>query len=243
MSGILELLLVRHGESTANVAASRAEAAGLEVIDVGNRDADVPLSEVGLEQAAALGRWLAGAPTPPDAVWCSPYRRAAETATIASELSGRSGLPLVDERLRDRELGILDTLTSRGVESRYPEEAVRRRWVGKYYYRPPGGESWADVQLRLRSFITDVDARHDGQRVLVVAHDAVVVLFLHLCLGWTEQEVLEFDLSHAVPNVSVTRLARTATGWELVDFASTEHLVEHDAPVTVHPGDKDSDVH
>jgi len=237
--------LVRHGESVANVIATAAQEAGDLTIEVDWRDADVPLSPTGEQQAAALGRWIAehahyGAPT---TSWSSSYLRARQTIAIALEAAGITMRTRVDERLRDRELGVLDLLTAAGVEEFHPDEAARRRWLGKFYYRPPGGESWADVQLRLRSFITDVDARHDGQRVLVVAHDAVVVLVLHLCLGWTEQEVLEFDLSHAVPNVSVTRLARTATGWELVDFASTEHLVEHDAPVTVHPGDKDSDVH
>jgi broad specificity phosphatase PhoE len=161
----------------------------------------------------------------------------------AVTVAGRPDVPYVDERLRDRELGIFDTLTSLGVESRYPLEAARRRWVGKYFYRPPGGESWADVALRLRSALGDINARHDGQRVLVVAHDAVVVLFLHLCLGWSEDEVLEFSLTHPVPNVSVTRLQRTAAGWDLLEFASTAHLVAHDAPVTEHAGDKDVDVH
>jgi broad specificity phosphatase PhoE len=240
-SGVTELLFVRHGESTANVAADRAERQGLEVIDVGSRDADVQLSPTGVEQATALGAWLAAHGA--DAVWSSPYRRAVDTATIAMEVAQRPDALLVDERLRDRELGILDTLTSLGVERRYPDEAARRRWVGKYFYRPPGGESWADVALRLRSALGDLDSRHPGQSVLVVAHDAVVVLALHLLLGWSEEEVLDFTLSHTVPNVSVTSLSRTEEGWSLTEFASTEHLVTHDAPVTEHPGDKDADVH
>jgi broad specificity phosphatase PhoE len=48
------ILLVRHGESTANVAAAQAERAGLEVIDVSARDADVELSPLGALQAATV---------------------------------------------------------------------------------------------------------------------------------------------------------------------------------------------
>ena len=77
-------------------------------------------------------------------------------------------MPRLDERLRDRELGILDRLTSAGVEARFLEEGERRRWLGKFYYRPPGGESWADVVLRLRSLLADLDREHPGQEVLLV---------------------------------------------------------------------------
>ena len=242
MNGLAELWLARHGESEANVAADRAEALGAEVIDVRNRDADVPLSAVGAEQARALGEWLGRTP-PPDAVWSSPYLRAVETTRIALATAGRDARVTLDERLRDRELGILDALTSQGVEARYPTEAERRRWLGKYFYRPPGGESWADVALRLRSVLADLDARFEGQRVLIVAHDAVIRLVAHVCLGWTEQEVLDHNLAHPIPNASITRLAHRDEGWELVDFASSGHLVAEGAPVTEHAGDTDAAIH
>lgn len=242
MSGVAELWLARHGESEANIAADHAESLGAEVIDVKNRDADVPLSPIGAEQARALGEWLGRNPSP-DSVWSSPYLRALDTTRIALATAGREGAVTVDERLRDRELGVLDALTSRGVAARFPTEADRRRWVGKYFYRPPGGESWADVALRLRSVLADLDIRFDGRRVLVVAHDAVIRLVAHVCLGWSEQEVLDHDLTHPIPNASVTRLVRGDDGWELIEFASSAHLTAGGAPVTEHTGDKDAEVH
>ena len=80
-----ELWLVRHGESVGNVAASYANSAGADVIEVGLRDADVELTAVGQAQASALGTWLAGLPddVAPQAVWSSPYQRALQTAEIA----------------------------------------------------------------------------------------------------------------------------------------------------------------
>ena len=122
-----QLWLVRHGESTANVLATEAQRAGLEAIAVEHRDADVPLSDTGVRQAEALGSWLAAAEGTPQSVWSSPYLRAEQTITIALEESGRPLPVLVDERLRDRELGILDALTSHGVDVRLPDEAARRR--------------------------------------------------------------------------------------------------------------------
>jgi broad specificity phosphatase PhoE len=239
--GTVELVLVRHGESLGNVAAAQAEAARAEVIDVPVRDADVALSPVGEEQARALGALFAGW-TPeqvPDSVWSSPYKRALDTASVALHAGGIDRAIRVDERLRDRELGVLDLLTSRGVEARYPQEAARRRWLGKFYHRPPGGESWADLALRVRSLLGDLDRIDDGRRVLVVCHDALVVVFRYVCEGLNEAEILEIARTTPIRNVSVTRLARPGAGgsWECVEFNDVSHLEDEGAPVTQHPGD------
>jgi broad specificity phosphatase PhoE len=232
------LWLVRHGESVANIAATQAELGGLERIPIDIRDADVPLSETGREQAAALGTWWAAHRDDIGTCWVSPYRRARETLEIArgDDLDGAPAL--VDERLRDRELGILDLLTRRGVERLHPEEAERRRHLGKFYHRPPGGESWADVALRLRSFLRDEPATRDGG-ALLVAHDAVVMILLYLLLPLDEEELLDFAASHTVLNASVTELVARDGGWELVEFAGVGHLQAERAPVTVHPGNPD----
>jgi len=50
-----------------------------------------------------------------------------------------------------RELGIMDLLTTAGLEAKLPEEAARRRWLGNFHHRPPGGESGADLALRVRA--------------------------------------------------------------------------------------------
>jgi broad specificity phosphatase PhoE len=165
MTGLEQLVLIRHGESTANVAASRADAAGDEVIDAGARDADVALSDTGERQALALGRVVGRFLDDGTEVWSSNYRRARQTIALALDAAGDAGRPIVvDERLRDRELGILDLLTAKGVASRHPEEAARRAWLGKFSYRPPGGESWADVALRIRTLFRDLEdvPRRDG---------------------------------------------------------------------------------
>ena len=66
---------------------------------------------------------------------------------------------------------MLDLLTSHGVATRYPIEAERRRRLGKFYHRPPGGESWVDVALRIRSLRDSLAREHLNKRVLLVTHD------------------------------------------------------------------------
>ena len=105
--------LLRHGQSAGNVARDAAEAGGLARIDIAQRDMDVPLSELGERQAAAVARWFAGRPADerPTAYLSSPYVRAVEPARIVREGAGGAGEIDVDERLREREFGVLDRLT------------------------------------------------------------------------------------------------------------------------------------
>jgi broad specificity phosphatase PhoE len=240
-TGAVELILVRHGESQGNVAASDAQAAGLDEIDVPARDADVELSDTGREQVQALGHALAATPEElrPDVVISSPYMRAYQTADIAVQTAEWPLTVRTDERLRDRELGILDKLTSIGVENRFPEEAERRRWLGKFYYRPPGGESWADVALRVRSVLDELNALGSGHRVMLVCHDAVVMLFRYVLEGMSERELLDLAASTSVLNASVTRYVRPEGSgpWTLESFNVAEHLERHGVQVTEHAGD------
>ena len=145
---------------------------------------------------------------------------------------------IVDERLRDRELGILDLLTRDGVASIHPQEAARRLHLGKFYHRPPGGESWADVALRLRSVLRDV-LESPGEAAMLIAHDAVVMIMLYLLIPMREDELLDFAVEHTVLNASVTHLRREGSVWRLETFSSVEHLQRDGAAVTAHPGDSD----
>ena len=222
--GPIELVLVRHGESAGNLADAAARDAGADRLDLPARDADVELSDNGQEQARALGRWMSGphGPQRPELVVSSPYRRAADTARLATD--GLDVEMLVDERLRERDLGALDGLTGKGIRALHPEEAERRSHVGKFYYVPPSGESWADVVLRVRSLLADLREGYDGRRVWLFTHQAVVMAFRYALEGLDEAELLEVDRSAPVPNASITRYVRGPGGLALDVFASDDHL-------------------
>jgi broad specificity phosphatase PhoE len=235
MRGPTELVLVRHGESVGNLADVEARSRGAERLELSARDADVELSDEGREQAAAVGRWMAGLEQDalPTLVLSSPYRRAAETAHRAIE---ETGVDLVlDERLRERDLGLLDGLTSTGIKAMYPDEAERRKKLGKFYYQPPSGESWADVALRVRSLLADLREGYDGTRVWLFTHQAVIMSFRYVLEGLDEEELLEIDRSTPIANASVTTFRRTDEGLELVSFADTEAVDRSSADRTHEP--------
>lgn len=218
------LIVVRHGESTGNAARIAALQVGAEELGVPQRDPDVPLSELGRAQAAALGERLAALPTDerPTVALASPYLRTRETAEIALTALGSPPLPL-DERLRDRDAGAFDGLTPLGIQARFPEEHLRKERLGKFYYRPPGGESWADVALRLRGVLADLDREHPGERVLLVAHDVVVILVRYILERLTEDEILEIEKT-PVDNCSFTRW-QVKDGRLILDaYNDTAHL-------------------
>jgi broad specificity phosphatase PhoE len=237
------LWIARHGQSAGNVARDKAEAEGLVLIDVEFRDIDVPLSDLGVEQSRALGRWFAQLPAPqrPQVVLCSPYVRARETARLVlEEADMRPGPDLkmrIDERLREKEFGILDRLTVHGIRQKYPELHEQRSHVGKFYFRPPGGESWCDVILRLRSLTEMMSREYAGQRVLVVAHQVIVNCMRYLVDNLDEDQILGIDKLGDVPNCGVTSWRISEDGCallpDLTDFVAP--LVRAGTPVTAAP--------
>jgi len=237
------LWAVRHGESAANTARQAAEAAGLGVIELAMRDPDVPLSLIGHRQAAALGRWFGGlaASRRPTAVLVSPYLRARETAERLLAAAEMTRLSIVaDERLREREFGVFDGLTKRGIEESFPDQAALRLRMGKFYFRPPGGESWCDVILRLRSVLATLTRDYRRERVLVVAHQVVVLCFRYLLERMSEEELLAIDRAADVANCSVTAFAfarRQGRRGKLVleRYNFVAPLEEAGEPVTTRP--------
>jgi broad specificity phosphatase PhoE len=235
-----ELVLIRHAESAGNVARELALASGAATIDIGARDCDVPLSPLGERQAAALGRWWSDHVLPYDALLCSPYVRARQTADIALRAAGWDGIPvLVDERLREKEFGAFDRLTATGILQRYPEQVELRRVLGKFYYRPPGGESWTDVILRVRSAFETVVREHAGKRIAVISHQVVVLCSRYVIERLTEDEILAIDRQGDVANCSETtyRLDPAADRLALQAYNVVAPLEEEGAPVTSRPDD------
>jgi 2,3-bisphosphoglycerate-dependent phosphoglycerate mutase len=233
-----ELVLVRHAESAGNVARDKAEAEGLPFIDIAERDMDVPLSRRGEEQARALGVFLRDHQFQPDAVLSSPYRRAEDTAAIAFASAGFEVPVVLDERLRERDFGMLDRLTHRGIEERMPEQAEARRRLGKFFYRPPGGESWCDVALRTRSLLDSLSREYPDGRVMVFAHEVVILIFRYVLLRVHEADLLRLSHDEPLANCSLTVFRRehdSDEGMTLLRWGSVDALATTDAPVTHEP--------
>ncbi len=235
--GPSSLVLVRHGESLGNLADAEARQRGAARLDLPARDADVELSERGREQADALGAWMADADHLPDLVLSSPFARAYETAKRA--VAHTSLEVVLDERLRERDLGLFDGMTGQGIREEHADEAERRKRVGKFYDQPPSGESWADVVLRVRSLLADLRQGFDGARVWVFSHQAVIMSFRYVLEGLTEKELLEIDASSTIANASMTTYRREGDGLELVEFGDTGVVDERGPSVTREPSEHD----
>lgn len=202
------LLVVRHGQSAGNVASDAAHASGAHRITLDHRDVDVPLSDLGMSQARALGEWFSAAPANerPEVMLSSPYVRAVQTAELFRAAGGcmSDERICVDERLREKEFGVLDGLTRFGIAATHPEQAEFRSLLGKFYHRPPGGESWCDVILRLRSLLDTVSLHYGGRRVMIVAHQVVVLCLRTIIENLGEKEILVIDREGDVANCAIT---------------------------------------
>ena len=145
-------LLLRHGQTPMSV---QKRYAGL---------SDVPLTEVGVQQAAAAGKRLASAGL--TAIVTSPLARAMRTA---EEVAAATGAPVeADEGFRETDFGAWDGLTFAEVRERWPAELTA--WLADPAVAPPGGESFVAVSARVSDALGRVLAGHRGQTVLIVSH-------------------------------------------------------------------------
>jgi broad specificity phosphatase PhoE len=239
-----KIWIVRHGQSAGNVARDEAEAVRAHWIDIATRDMDVPLSRLGEQQSTALGAWFAQQPPEgrPTVFLSSPYVRSLQSTRLILE-AGKfpaDARVIHDERLREKEFGILDRMTKFGIRAEYPRLDEQRQHVGKFYFRPPGGESWCDVILRLRNVVDTLTREYRQGRVLIVGHQVTVNCFRYLFERMTEAEVLDLDRKADVPNCGVTMYEFDPAAGErgkLVLRAANfvAPLVEAGTPVTTAP--------
>jgi ribonuclease H / adenosylcobalamin/alpha-ribazole phosphatase len=235
------LWIIRHGQSAGNVARDEAHLAKLDRIGISGRDVDVPLSPLGEQQAVALGHWFSHNEDDdrPDVLLSSPYRRSMQTARLFRDAGGAAHDEVIcmDERLREKEFGILDGLTSLGIRNVFPDQANFRTVLGKFYHRPPGGESWCDVILRLRSLLDTVSLHYAERRVMIFAHQVVVLCLRYIIENLDEAGIIAIDRAGDVANCSVTEYRFDPNAGKdgnlvLVRYNATAPMEAEHAPVT-----------
>lgn len=216
-AGKQEMILVRHGQSTANATG------------VWQGQLDFPLSEEGRRQAATAGRALKG--TRLFGVYASPLSRAFETAEIAAREAGFSEEVIPVPGLAERHGGVLQGHTWAEQEARNPEFAEK-------FLALPEEERWAfadaetdeEILARFEQALSEIRSRHpvaeDGA-IVVVTHGGVMRAFLRDRFG---PSVLPGH--ERAPNASITRLlydsADPNAAPRLLELASTSHLSEED---------------
>ena len=164
------LVLVRHGHSEGNLVIEYAKKGDDRFFTPDFRERPGHrwrLTETGQQQAVAAGRYIAGKIGAAfDRYYVSPYVRTRETAALL-------GLPnaewRLDQRLRERDWGDIGSMPLAEFKKAFPHSALTKE-IDALYWRPPGGESIADVRLRVRNFFDTLHRECAGQRVLVVTH-------------------------------------------------------------------------
>ncbi|AAF10964.1 histidine phosphatase family protein [Deinococcus radiodurans] len=201
-----EFWVVRHGESTWN-AGGRYQG-----------QTDVPLSAVGLLQAACLAERLTGQVF--DAVYSSDLTRARQTAgAVAERLAGAPPVQLSPE-LREIDVGELTGLVVTEIRERYPDYLAALQ-ADPWTTQRPGGESMADLFGRCGEAFHALRAAHPGGRVLVFTHGGVVRVAVGLALGGVPGHAWS---RLSVTNTSITRVLLGEHSGTLLGFNDEAHL-------------------
>ena len=208
-----ELIIVRHGQSVANA----LKQAGLPK-DPAMRDMDYPLTEMGWRQSLELGKRLRESYRTPHTIVTSPYVRAKETVEGIVDGMGFKPEIVIEERVREIDFGIFDGLSYDERLAKYPDEVARWDRLGKYWYRPPGGESRPDVRLRVHSFLGTLTRDYVDEKVLVVCHSVVVLAFRSLLERWEEEQYMKIDQEDDVRNAAATIYQRDNDRLELQQY-------------------------
>jgi broad specificity phosphatase PhoE len=185
------IILVRHGETEANVRGHFAESD------------EIPLTAAGRLQAQSLAARLAR-DFKPTALISSTFLRARQTSEI---LAGALGLkPEVLEGIHERDFGSLRGHPYSRATETMPFEAAHdpdklRTW------RPEGGESLEDVRLRAVAALENLRVRYVGRQILVVCHGAVIrSICSHITGDWADHYIL--------PNCAAVVVEHTEQGWQ-----------------------------
>ncbi len=181
------LVLVRHGQSTWN----------LENRFTG--ETDVPLTELGRDEARAAGAKLREIPFFHG--FTSVLQRAIETMSLLLAEANQPQLPVTRDRaLNERNYGELQGLNKAAIAKQYGEAQVAL-WRRSFSIRPPGGESLADTAARVVPYYqgTIEPLLKEGKDILIVAHgNSLRALLMHL-ENISETAIVNIDLPTGIP--------------------------------------------
>nr|ABA91368.2 phosphoglycerate mutase family protein, expressed [Oryza sativa Japonica Group] len=224
----VELVVVRHGETSWN--ASR--------IVQGQMDPE--LNEIGKQQAVVVARRLAREARPA-AIYSSDLKRAAETAEIIAKACDVSNLMLT-EALRERHMGYLQGLMWDDAVNKSPsvfkgfanfEVKNGLDFDDRNHELPGGGESLNQLSERCISYLNKVAQNHIGERVIVVGHGAAI---LELC---RHTDPPNRSIRRKIPNTSLNifRISGVTGRWILERCGDVGHLSENGFLENVFGGD------
>lgn len=205
-----ELVLVRHGHSEGNLAFESSKAGDHSLFTQEFREKPGSrwrLTTEGRNQAKTAGKWISENISKKfDKYYVSPYARTRETAGLLGLTDAQW---LMSQRLRERDWGDITSMPTQESITHYPLNALVRQ-TDKLYWRPPGGESIADVRLRVRDLLGTLFRECDGQRVVVVTHGEFIIAARAELEYITDEQWIASTLnpSHKIYNAQVIHYTR-----------------------------------
>ncbi len=186
---ITKIIFVRHGQSDANVGLVSSSA----------REAH-PLTELGQKQAKETAKKLTDHDI--DVVYCSPILRARQTAEPYLKLSGKE--MITDERLAEISSGNWEEKTQHDPSIKAERDAYKAMTPDERFVFKRGGtgESWADLQVRVKDFLEDIIEKHAGKTIVCFAHQGTDEMGIKLLRGFGNDYAAE-HLFHEIENGEV----------------------------------------
>ena len=197
-----EIILIRHGETEWN-SQQRMQ---------GHSNSD--LSSVGQAQIQALGQWMKNVPF--DLIYSSDSPRAKQTAEAITQFSGHE--LQFDQRLREKNLGVFEGLTSEEARERHPEVFRLFKTAGSKYVIDEG-ESTQQLQDRALEIVNEIRIKHPEERVLLVTHGGFIRVVMKHSLGLS----LETPTRFLIRNTGVFRLV-WEDKWLVSQMGGVSHL-------------------
>ena len=197
-----EIILIRHGETEWN-SQQRMQ---------GHSNSD--LSSVGQAQIQALGQWMKNVPF--DHIYSSDSLRAKQTAEAITQFSGHE--LKIDLRLREKNLGVFEGLTSEEARERHPEVFRLFKTAGSKYVIDEG-ESTQQLQDRALEIVDEIRIKHPEERVLLVTHGGFIRVVMKHSLGLS----LETPTRFLIRNTGVFRLV-WEDKWLVSQMGGVSHL-------------------
>lgn len=181
-----ELILLRHGETDWN---RQRRIQGTY---------DIPLNEIGRNQAQELSRTLAHIPF--TAIYSSHLVRAKETAEIIH--AGRGAILGTWEGLHELHFGKLEGMTLEEMATRYSDRVAHARTLSPdkrlLYKIDSQEESWLDAKVRLEIALHGIAQKHLGEKVLVITHGWVIraLVIDYAKVSWDEAHISNGEGAH-----------------------------------------------
>ncbi|MCZ6547912.1 MAG: histidine phosphatase family protein [Deltaproteobacteria bacterium] len=204
-----QLIVVRHGETEWNLEGRR------------QGHLDSPLTAMGRAQGEALAQRLAKYKF--SSLYSSDLGRAYQTAKLISESTGHT--IVVDQRLRERNLGIFQGLKGDEIHKAYPEELLLHKTGGPDYIIPQGESARQQAQRNI-SCLEEFAKKHTGEVIVIVTHGGVLnALFRHIL-----SIPLEAPRRFEFMNASINIFSCGKGNWMLQTWGEISHLQPVETP-------------